>query len=163
MWLTSDRQSDLFIHSFIHYGDLYSAPSRLLLRLAPDPCTAKKKSFEARVECVRKNHLITKIQAMNIFNLVLAFWQFADTKLEKMATEPMALVSNCCRTTASSNFEVTADGTDLNWLHEGFSNWGVEYNTNNDSDFQATVWTNAITSCNCTIIWCNCCASFSRR
>src|SRR6218665_1420894 len=46
----------LFIHSFIHYGDLYSAPSRLLLRSAPDPCTAKKKSFETRVECVRKNH-----------------------------------------------------------------------------------------------------------
>ena len=42
-------------HSFIHYGDLYSAPSRLLLRSAPDPCTAKKKSFETRVECVRKN------------------------------------------------------------------------------------------------------------
>ena len=41
--------------SFIHYGDLYSASSRLLLRSAPDPCTAKKKSFEARVECVRKN------------------------------------------------------------------------------------------------------------
>src|SRR6218665_1014419 len=41
--------------SFIHYGDLYSAPSRLLLRSAPDPCTAKKKSFETRVECVRKN------------------------------------------------------------------------------------------------------------
>src|SRR6218665_1496030 len=35
---------------FIHYGDLYSAPSRLLLRSAPDPCTAKKKSFETRVE-----------------------------------------------------------------------------------------------------------------
>src|SRR6218665_2674906 len=42
-------------YSFIHYGDLYSAPSRLLLRSAPDPCTAKKKSFETRVECVRKN------------------------------------------------------------------------------------------------------------
>src|SRR6218665_10691 len=42
-------------HSFIHYGDLYSAPSRLLLRTASDPCTAKKKSFETRVECVRKN------------------------------------------------------------------------------------------------------------
>src|SRR6218665_2383181 len=40
---------------FIHYGDLYSAPSRLLLRSAPEPCTAKEKSFEARVECVRKN------------------------------------------------------------------------------------------------------------
>src|SRR6218665_2924108 len=44
-----------YLHSFIHYGDLYSAPSRLLLRSAPDPCTAKKKSFETRVECVRKN------------------------------------------------------------------------------------------------------------
>src|SRR6218665_146285 len=43
------------IHSFIHYGDLYSAPLRLLFRSAPDPCTAKKKSFETRVECVRKN------------------------------------------------------------------------------------------------------------
>jgi len=43
------------IYSFIHYGELYSAPSRLLLRSAPDPCTAKKKSFETRVECVRKN------------------------------------------------------------------------------------------------------------
>jgi len=44
------------IHSFIiHYGDLYSASSRLLLRSAPDPCTAKEKSFEARVKCVRKN------------------------------------------------------------------------------------------------------------
>src|SRR6218665_640579 len=41
-----------FLYSFIHYGDLYSAPSRLLLRSAPDPCTAKKKSFESRVECV---------------------------------------------------------------------------------------------------------------
>src|SRR6218665_1688609 len=35
--------------SFIHYGDLYSAPSRLLLRSSPDPCTVKKKSFETRV------------------------------------------------------------------------------------------------------------------
>ena len=41
--------------SFIHYGDLYSASSRLLLGSAPDLCTAKKKSFEARVKCVRKN------------------------------------------------------------------------------------------------------------
>ena len=48
----------LLDYSFIHYGDLYSAPSRLLLsnqKSAPDPCTAKKKSFETRVECVRKN------------------------------------------------------------------------------------------------------------
>ena len=35
-----------FYLPFIHYRDLYSAPSRLLLRSAPDPCTAKKKSFE---------------------------------------------------------------------------------------------------------------------
>src|SRR6218665_412437 len=47
--------SSAFIHSFIHYWNLYSASSSLLLRSAPDPCTAKKKSFEARVECVRKN------------------------------------------------------------------------------------------------------------
>ena len=45
-----------WVHSFIHYGDLYSISSRLLLRSAHDPCTAKKKSFEARIECVRKNH-----------------------------------------------------------------------------------------------------------
>jgi len=32
-------------YSFIHYGDLYSASTRLLLRSAPDPCTAKKNSF----------------------------------------------------------------------------------------------------------------------
>ena len=44
-----------FIHLFIHYEDLYSASSRLLLRSAPDPYTAKKKSFGARVKCVRKN------------------------------------------------------------------------------------------------------------
>src|SRR6218665_1278741 len=29
------------IHSFIHCGDLYSVSSGLLLRSAPDPCTAK--------------------------------------------------------------------------------------------------------------------------
>src|SRR6218665_1699114 len=39
----------------MHYGDLYSAPSMLLLRSVPDPCTAEKKSFEARVICVRNN------------------------------------------------------------------------------------------------------------
>src|SRR6218665_301274 len=43
------------LYSFIHYGDLYSASSRLLLRSATDPCTVKKMSFEAGVECVRKN------------------------------------------------------------------------------------------------------------
>src|SRR6218665_991007 len=53
--LTLTPISHITLHSFIHYGDLYSAPSRLLLRSAPDPCTAKKKSFEARVESVRKN------------------------------------------------------------------------------------------------------------
>ena len=42
------------IYSFI--TEIYIAPlSRLLLRSAPDPCTAKEKSFEARVKCVRKN------------------------------------------------------------------------------------------------------------
>src|SRR6218665_678960 len=41
---------------FIYYEDLYSASSRLLLRSVPDPCTAKKNSFQARVECVGKNH-----------------------------------------------------------------------------------------------------------
>src|SRR6218665_1672729 len=55
--LSVNRGNSLFkgIHSFIHYRDLYSASSRLLIRSAPDPCTAKKKSFEARGKCVRKN------------------------------------------------------------------------------------------------------------
>src|SRR6218665_3028047 len=35
--------------------NLYSASSRLLLRSAPDPSTAKKSSFKGRVECVRVN------------------------------------------------------------------------------------------------------------
>src|SRR6218665_3670019 len=41
-------------YSSIHYGDLYSAPSRLLLRSAPDPCTAKEKSFEAKSKMCQK-------------------------------------------------------------------------------------------------------------
>jgi len=41
--------NDVFTISFIHYGDLYSASSRLLLRSATDPCTAKRNSFKARV------------------------------------------------------------------------------------------------------------------
>src|SRR6218665_2236193 len=52
-----DFREAVLVHSFIHYGDLYRAPSRLglLLGSAPDPCTAKEKSFEARVKCVTKN------------------------------------------------------------------------------------------------------------
>jgi len=46
-----------FIHSFIHYGDSYSASWRFLLRSAPDPCTAKKNSFQYRVACMRQNEL----------------------------------------------------------------------------------------------------------
>src|SRR6218665_2010051 len=33
------------IRLFIHYGDLHSASSRLLLRSAPEQCTAKENSF----------------------------------------------------------------------------------------------------------------------
>ena|SRR6218665_1966986 len=44
-----------FNHSFIHYRNVHSASYLLLLRSAPDPCTAKENSFEARVECVRVN------------------------------------------------------------------------------------------------------------
>ena len=58
----------MFIHSFIHYGDLYSAPSRLLLRSAHDHCTAKKNSFEARVECVRKNPGELSLRQRNPFH-----------------------------------------------------------------------------------------------
>jgi len=32
-------------NSLIHYGNLYSASSRLLLRSAPDSCTAKEQQF----------------------------------------------------------------------------------------------------------------------
>src|SRR6218665_881719 len=45
----------VYVRTFIHYENLYSAPSKLLPRSAPDPRTAKEKSFEARVKCVRKN------------------------------------------------------------------------------------------------------------
>ena len=44
------------MYVFIHYEYLYSASSRLLLRSTPNPCTAKKNSFQFRVECVGKNH-----------------------------------------------------------------------------------------------------------
>ena len=43
----------LFIYSFIHYRDLYSTPSWLLLRSALEPSTAKKDSFEVRIERIR--------------------------------------------------------------------------------------------------------------
>jgi len=49
----SKRQCNIIIH----YGELCSASSRLLLRSAPDPCTAIKESFEAREECVRLTEL----------------------------------------------------------------------------------------------------------
>src|SRR6218665_1041202 len=48
----------LFIHSFIHYGDLYNASSRLILRSAPDPCTAKRSSFQDDMNydiCIRED------------------------------------------------------------------------------------------------------------
>src|SRR6218665_651029 len=48
-------QTETTSYSFIHYGDLYSASSRLLFRSAPDPCMAKENSFKARVECIRMN------------------------------------------------------------------------------------------------------------
>ena len=40
---------------FIHYRDLYSASSKLLLRSASDLCMAKKSSFQVIVECFGKN------------------------------------------------------------------------------------------------------------
>ena len=45
--------SELKARSLIHYEVLYSAPSRLLLRSAPDPSTAEKDSFEASIERFR--------------------------------------------------------------------------------------------------------------
>src|SRR6218665_417881 len=42
-------------NSFISYGDLYSTSSRLLLRSAPNTCTAEKNSLQARAEGVRMN------------------------------------------------------------------------------------------------------------
>src|ERR1043165_6544156 len=44
-----------FIHSFIHIKHLYSAPSRKLLRGAPDSSTAKKSSFKVRKEHRRES------------------------------------------------------------------------------------------------------------
>ena len=53
LYLDTMRWTDPFIHSFIHYMNLYSTSSMLLLRSAPDSSTAKKSSFKARVECIR--------------------------------------------------------------------------------------------------------------
>jgi len=39
--------------SFIHYEDLYSASSGLLLQSVPDLCMAKTNSFKTTVECIR--------------------------------------------------------------------------------------------------------------
>src|SRR6218665_820944 len=86
------------LHSFIHYGDLYSAPSRLLLRSAPDPCTAKKKSFEARVKCVRKNpgetkeaHSTQRGQPPRMHGPGL--WRY-EQKEQRVTSDPMSGV-NC--------------------------------------------------------------------
>jgi len=38
----------IFCSSFIHYGDLYSASSRLLLRSVPDPCMARNDTVQSR-------------------------------------------------------------------------------------------------------------------
>src|SRR6218665_610585 len=104
-----------FIHSFIHYGDLYSAPSRLLLRSAPDPCTAKEKSFEARVKFVRKNvklfgsvkkgKIVTVtfcLAASTLFNndleRVISFAEdFSGTALFSLAFEPDFFVTSSAR------------------------------------------------------------------
>src|SRR6218665_2763915 len=83
------------INSFIHYGDLYSAPSRLLLRSAPDPCTAKKKSFETRVECV----LIYLSTHPFIHSPTYSFTtQYTPSPLNHSPTHPLILsVSNSRR------------------------------------------------------------------
>src|SRR6218665_2565423 len=54
--ITPEFRSAPFIHSFIHYEDLYGTSSRLLPESAPYPCTAKKNSLQAGVECVRMKH-----------------------------------------------------------------------------------------------------------
>ena len=55
-WI-SPSQRLVLVYSFIHYWDLYSASSRLLLRSASDLCMAKKNSFQARVECQKASWL----------------------------------------------------------------------------------------------------------
>src|SRR6218665_178368 len=45
-----------FVHSFIHSGDLYSASSRLLLRGAPSPVTAKEERLEGNIKFGRAGH-----------------------------------------------------------------------------------------------------------
>src|SRR6218665_1882380 len=87
----------LSMHSFIHYGDLYSAPSRLLLRSAPDPCTAKKKSVETRVECVRKNPGEQSLRAWMSSNRLLLnphktqyIWLGTRQQLDKLDSESLS-------------------------------------------------------------------------
>src|SRR6218665_1366088 len=52
---SSNNITIINMHSFIHYVGLYSTSSRLPLKSTPDPSTAKKSSFKARVECVGAN------------------------------------------------------------------------------------------------------------
>ena len=49
MWKFYNRHVS-HIHSFIHIEHLYSAPSRKLLRGAPNSSTAKKNSLKVRKE-----------------------------------------------------------------------------------------------------------------
>jgi len=63
MYVCVSRYSITIIHFklFIHYGNLYSASSRLLglVRSASDPCTAKEKSVEAGVELHTNDYMPT--------------------------------------------------------------------------------------------------------
>ena len=47
---TNSKIINTMIHSFIHLENLYSAPSRKLLRGASSPTTVKKISFKQLVE-----------------------------------------------------------------------------------------------------------------
>src|SRR6218665_2344018 len=73
----------MMIRSFIHYGDLYSAPSRLLLRSAPNPCTAKEKSFEAKVKCVMMMMMTTTMMTImgELLSKVAMQWFEVDSNL----------------------------------------------------------------------------------
>jgi len=73
LWAPSIK-FQLFCHlsSFIHYGDLYSAPSTLLLRSAPDPCTAKR--LTSAPSAKEGHHLLLPLMLRKSVHSSLYWW-----------------------------------------------------------------------------------------
>src|SRR5688572_8349653 len=63
-----------FHNSFIHYEDSYSAPSRLLLRIAPNSATAKEDSFKIAIECTADPEQQVQVWREPIPHWHLALW-----------------------------------------------------------------------------------------